>query len=103
MIDLEKVRKDTPGCEKLIHFNNAGAALVPFPVVKSIQNYLNEEQYQGGYEAADRYADELNSFYTYAASLLNCNARNIAFTTNATESYNRALSGYSGRLDQAIR
>jgi selenocysteine lyase/cysteine desulfurase len=92
MIDLEKVRQDTPGCEKLIHFNNAGAALMPSQVVKTIQNYLAVEEYQGGYETADRYADELGDFYGYAARLLNCQPRNIAFTTNATDSYNRALS-----------
>jgi len=92
MIDLEKIRQDTPGCEKLIHFNNAGAALMPSPVVKAIHNYLAAEEYQGGYETADRYADMLNGFYGYAARLLNCQPRNIAFTTNATDSYNRALS-----------
>jgi selenocysteine lyase/cysteine desulfurase len=92
MIDLDKIRQDTPGCEKLIHFNNAGAALMPSQVVKAVQNYLAIEEYEGGYETADRYADELKDFYGYAARLLNCQARNIAFTTNATDSYNRALS-----------
>lgn len=92
MIDLEKIRQDTPGCEKLIHFNNAGAALMPAEVAKAIHHYLALEEYQGGYETADRYCNELNDFYSYAAQLLNCQPRNIAFTTNATDGYNRALS-----------
>ena len=53
-IDLAKVRADTPHCEKLIHFNNAGAALSPDSVTQTQIAHLQLEQEIGGYEAADR-------------------------------------------------
>ena len=32
-IDLQQARRDTPGCTTVLHFNNAGAALMPQPVL----------------------------------------------------------------------
>ena len=31
--DLQHARQDTPGCEHVLHFNNAGASLMPKPVL----------------------------------------------------------------------
>jgi selenocysteine lyase/cysteine desulfurase len=91
-VDLLQIRHDTPGCEKVIHFNNAGAALMPRQVANSIREYITAEENDGGYETADRKKVELEMFYNYAAQLLNCKNSNIAFTANATDSYNKALS-----------
>lgn len=91
-MDISQIRRDTPGTEKIIHFNNAGSALMPRQVADAIRNYLDEEELNGGYEMADRKRDELNLFYDYAAKLLNAGSHNMAYTTNATDSYNRALS-----------
>jgi len=33
MIDTAALREDTPGCKTKIHFNNAGASLMPTPVL----------------------------------------------------------------------
>src|SRR4026208_1498903 len=91
-MDLVQIRRDTPGCEKVIHFNNAGAALMPRQVANSIREYITAEENDGGYETSDRNKAELEMFYNYAAQLLNCKYSNIAFTANATDSYNKALS-----------
>ena len=91
-MDLKKIRNDTVGTQSVIHLNNAGASLMPSVVADAIRTYIDEEERQGGYETAERRMEELNEYYAYAARLLNCQPRNTAFTTNATDSYNRALS-----------
>ena len=53
MQDLSSYRAETPGCATKIHFNNAGAALMPTPVVKAMKDYLDLEAVTGGYETAD--------------------------------------------------
>ncbi|HWW38720.1 aminotransferase class V-fold PLP-dependent enzyme [Pedobacter sp.] len=91
-MDINQIRKDTPGTTNLVHLNNAGASLCPVQVTSAIRDYISEEEFTGGYELADKKREELDTFYDYAAQLLHCKKNNIAFTTNATDSYNRALS-----------
>ena len=92
MINTEAMRDDTPGCREKVHFNNAGASLMPKPVIEAIENHIRLEASLGGYEAADHKEGEVSGFYESAAKLLNCKASNIAFTSSATNSYARALS-----------
>lgn len=91
-MNIDQIRQDTPGTFNLIHLNNAGASLSPGQVTTAIRDYISEEALTGGYELADKKRKEIDTFYTYAAQLLHCKESNIAFTTNATDSYNRALS-----------
>ena len=92
MIDVERYRKDTPGCQTKIHFNNAGASLLPTPVLSAMRDYLTLESVTGGYEAADLTSSAVAGFYDAMGRLLNCSSTNIAFTSSATNSYARALS-----------
>jgi selenocysteine lyase/cysteine desulfurase len=91
-LDLERLRAETPGCVNRIHFNNAGAGLMPAPVLETMKDYLELEAELGGYEAADARAEAIQEFYAATAQLLGCQARNIAFATNATDAFARALS-----------
>jgi cysteine desulfurase / selenocysteine lyase len=91
MIDIDAVRADTPACAELIHFNNAGAALMPDPVFYAMTDHLDLERRVGGYEAARRAAPALASFYTEFAALLNCDASEIAYTENATRAWDMAF------------
>jgi len=86
--DVDKARRDTRGCETVIHFNNAGAALPPVPVADALYEYLHEEEVRGGYETMARRADALENFYSAAARLLNCTASEIAFSDSATRAWN---------------
>jgi len=40
MIDLSALRADTPACETLAHFNNAGALLIPSPDYAVMRDHL---------------------------------------------------------------
>ena len=91
-MNVELLRAQTPGCKQKIHFNNAGASLMPQSVIDAMQDYLTFESVTGGYEAADSKADEIAGFYSSTAQLLNCKAANIAFTSSATNAFARALS-----------
>ena len=51
--ELLRWRADTPGCNQVVHLNNAGAALVPQPVRDAVRAHLDLEDRIGGYEAAE--------------------------------------------------
>lgn len=91
-MNIDLLRKQTPGCKGKIHFNNAGASLMPQPVIDSMIEHIHLEAVLGGYESADLKAKEIAGFYDSTAQLLNCSANNIAFTSSATNSFSRALS-----------
>jgi selenocysteine lyase/cysteine desulfurase len=91
-LDVERLRAETPGCAQRIHFNNAGAGLMPGPVLESMREHLRLESELGGYEAADARADVIADFYAAAAELLACRPENVAFASSATDAFSRALS-----------
>lgn len=89
---IEQYRKQTPGCQNTIHLNNAGTGLPTQAVLTSMQDYLQVEAEMGGYETAALQAEAINGFYSATAQMLHTASRNIAFTSNATDSFARALS-----------
>jgi selenocysteine lyase/cysteine desulfurase len=91
-LDLDRLRADTPGCANRIHFNNAGAALMPRPVLEAMREHLELEAEIGGYEAADARQERVDDFYAATAELLGCEPRNVAFAPSATDAFARALS-----------
>lgn len=93
MIDIEKVRSDTPSCENVLHFNNAGSSLMPMPVFDALQRVLGDENEVGGYEAERRAQDDIQAFYTEFAGLLNADPEEIAFVENATRAWDMAFYG----------
>ncbi len=92
MIDVEKIRADTPGVNSVAHFNNAGSALPPAVVTDVVIDYLKAEAVRGGYEVADARADELASVYAAASDLLGGERKNWAFVESATRAWNAAFS-----------
>jgi selenocysteine lyase/cysteine desulfurase len=93
-LDIEKARLETRGCENLIHFNNAGAALMPAPVANYLHSYLKDEELCGGYETAGKRRDEIDNFYQSCALLLNCKPTEIAFVENATRAWDMAFYSF---------
>jgi len=87
-LDIELIRKDTPACLELIHFNNAGAAFSPKQVTDAVIEHLLLEQKIGGYEAQEQARDKVENFYHAFARLLNCETREIAYAESATRAWN---------------
>ncbi len=100
-LDIDRLRADTPACADLIHFNNAGASLMPLPAYRAMLDHLELEQRIGGYEAAARAQPALDDFYTAFADLLNCQPGEIAYVENATRAWDMAF--YSLPLKEGDR
>lgn len=90
-IDVARARRETPGCANVLHFNNAGSALMPQVVLDATVDYLNLEAAIGGYEAADKRHEAIERFYGAAAELLGCESDEIAFIENATRAWDMAF------------
>ena len=101
-LDIEKLRKDTPGCQNILHFNNAGASLSPTPVVNAVKAYLDLETTTGGYEAAQAEAATIEKFYDHAAALINCSRDEIAFVENATRGFDMAFYSFKFKKGDRI-
>jgi len=96
-LDLSILRRDTPGCAHRNHLNNAGAALMPTPVLDAVRDHLRLEEETGGYEAADARQEELARAYVEVEALLEAQPGTVAFTGSATESFTQALSSVPWR------
>lgn len=89
--DVAKARADTPGCTDRIHLNNAGAALMPTPVIASVHGHIDLEARIGGYEAEAEASDKLSGVYASLAQLIGAQAGEIALMENATHSWEVAF------------
>jgi cysteine desulfurase/selenocysteine lyase len=90
-IDLNRLRKDTPGCRNVAHFNNAGSSLPPKPVLKAVIDHLELESRIGGYEAADQADARLEGVYKSVSRLINAKPSEIALVENATRAWDMAF------------
>lgn len=91
-MNIEQLRSETPGCAERIHLNNAGAALMPEPVLRTAREYLELESLLGGYEAAEASREAAQAAWAAVAELIGTTPRNVAFTESATASFAQALS-----------
>jgi selenocysteine lyase/cysteine desulfurase len=99
---LARWRADTHGTQHRNHLNNAGAALMPAPVLDAIQRHLVLESETGGYEAADRRAAEVASAYDALGGIVGAPARNVAIVGSATAAFVQAMSSFDFAPGDAI-
>lgn len=90
-IDAEKVRRETRGCDTVLHFNNAGASLPPDCVHEAVVNHLELERTLGGYEASEQQWDKVEHTYQAIAQMLHCQPAEVAFIENATRAWDMAF------------
>jgi selenocysteine lyase/cysteine desulfurase len=90
-IDIAKLRSETPGVVHRVHLNNAGAGLMPQPVLDAMVGHLAREAEIGGYEAASEAAAQLDGVYDSVARLLGAWRDEIALAENATVAWQLAF------------
>lgn len=88
---LDRLRADTPGAERLLHFNNAGASLPTTSVIEAQRVYLEAEAVAGGYELAESMAADFRQAYVGLATLLGVAADEVGFCNNASDAWRRLL------------
>ena len=91
MIDIEKIRAETPGIEFSTHLNACGASLMPQSVVDVIVEHTQLEALMGGYEAESKKIDGLNKIYDTVAEHIGASSHEIALMENATVAWSHAF------------
>lgn len=102
-LDVAALRADTPGCADVVHFNNAGSALQPGPVIETVIDYIRLEARLGGYEAAALRQNYLDGIYPTIAQLIGSRSTDIALFQSATLAWDTAFYGMRlGRGDRVL-
>lgn len=101
-IDLSRARADTPGVRNVLHFNNAGAALMPRPVLDAVRDYVAREGELGGYETAKENWDRVEHAYDALARLVGAAREEIAVVENATRAWDMLFYSFKFGPDDRI-
>ncbi len=91
--EIERLRADTPGVSQRVHFNNAGAGLMPYPVINALKQHIDLEAEIGGYEASNREQERCDKVYDSVAKLIGAKRHEIALVENATVAWQMAFYG----------
>lgn len=87
MLDLERLRADTPGCLERVFLDSAGSSLPPQPVLATVIEHLRREAEVGGYVAAAERADDLAGVRDSIARLIGAVSSEIALVDSATRAW----------------
>jgi selenocysteine lyase/cysteine desulfurase len=87
VIDLERVRAETPGCLDRVFLDSAGSSLPPAPVLDAVVEHLRREAEVGGYAAEQERAADLAGVRESLARLLGCAAEDVALLDSATRAW----------------
>src|SRR5947207_12992830 len=101
-LDVPSLRSDTPGVANVVHFNNAGAALPPRPVLDAVTNHLAREAAIGGYEAAAEASDRVADAYDAVAALIRARPAETAVVEHAPRGWDKAFYAVPIQADDPV-
>jgi len=78
-LDIARLRAETPGCGRVMHFNQAGAGLPPRQVIEAMSRRMAREAEQGPMECAASGEEIKARARDLAANLFGCGSAEIAF------------------------
>jgi len=93
-IDVERARAETPGCEHVVHLDNAGSSLPPRRVLDAVIGHLELEGRVGGYDAHARNEEAIERFYGATAELIGARPGEVAFCSSATRAWDMAFYSF---------
>jgi cysteine desulfurase / selenocysteine lyase len=93
-IDVAAERAATPGCSRVAHLNNAGAALPTRATLETLVDHLRAESELGGYEAAAAASGRLAAVRAAGARLLGAADGDVVVTGSDTQSWTKAVWGF---------
>jgi selenocysteine lyase/cysteine desulfurase len=91
-MNVTALRAETPGCAHRVHFNNAGSALMPQPVIDAVREHIELEGALGGYEAEAEAREALEAARTSLGMLVGAPGDRIALVEHSTAAFVAALS-----------
>ncbi|MGV9412680.1 aminotransferase class V-fold PLP-dependent enzyme [Nocardia sp. NPDC003693] len=87
MVNISRLRADTPGCEGQVFLDSAGSSLPPRIVVDTAIDHLRREAEIGGYRAANERLGDLAAVKTTIGTLINADPASIALSDSASRSW----------------
>ena len=94
-LNVDALRAVTPGCATgLNHLNNAGAGLMPSPVLDTLKAHLDREAEIGGYESKAEAEPRMMAMYDSAARLIGGKPNEIAYMENATRAWDAVFYAF---------
>ncbi|MCB0338893.1 MAG: aminotransferase class V-fold PLP-dependent enzyme [Bdellovibrionales bacterium] len=88
---IERLRSETPGVERMLHFDNAGSSLMARPIYDTVVAHLEREMMIGGYRAARDQGHQIEQVYTSISSLIGAFPDEIALVGSATRAWQLAF------------
>ena len=83
-LDKQAIAADLVADPELIHFDNAGASLMPRPVLDAQLAHLKLETGLGGYQEEAERLPAIEAVYDSIARLIHCHRDEVAVVENAT-------------------
>ena len=100
--DVDALRRDTPSLLERTYLNHAGASPSPAPVLDRVVEHLRLEAEIGGYEAAQRCADELDAVHGSLARLIGAADDEVALCDSASSAWLRAFWSFPFRPGDVV-